>query len=285
MSYKKLKKILEANLNQVIDKLDPDKLYDLWIKSNQDQSYDLSYSINEMSDEMRTIMYNQARQVLAKDSRFSRFDGTHYTLSGDLKDLEDSGDDTNDVYMYDPLGILLTKTEMFKKFMTDRVVIPMFDDFTKSIRSYIKNGSITLYRMQVFNPAEGADVSNYAGDYVTHLINFGGRLGKHWTNEPASIANFEDTLKSGKKFNMDDYLLEISVKEEYIDWMSTIVARFNYEFGQSGHEDYKENEVVLFKNTPVKIINLSRYNENSEDFDSVPEDDDMRKIRSKVFYV
>lgn len=293
MSYNRLKQIIEATFNKTLDKLDTDKLYKMWYQMNHDLNYDISYYLHDnMSDEDMEIMYEQTKSYLLKNPTLLRkltgklMNNPSYRL--DIEDvMSDIREEISDgtLYLYDPAGEALASTEKFKEFTLNNNILPTIESLTGDIKRTLHDGGITLYRLQQFKPAERASVEQYAGDYVTHLLNFGGRLGKHWTNNVGSVPNFMDTLKQGTEFNEDDYLLEIFVKDEYIDWMDTIRARMNYEFGELAYEDYQENEVVLFKNTPVKILNISQYSTDEDDFIPVPDDEDLKKLRNKVFYV
>jgi len=77
-------------------------------------------------------------------------------------------------------------------------------------------------------------------DWINHLLKEGNRLGHFWSwvFEGAETHWGYDREK-------DTMIIESSIKENQIDWVNTI--RLNMEPGNP------ENEIRLFKNTPLKI--------------------------------
>jgi len=100
-----------------------------------------------------------------------------------------------------------------------------------------ENGYVTLYRSMKVE-------DNYLELLKTCKVK---RVGIYWTwnfNKAEPHWGYNDNNKQ------NDIIFETKIKEEYINWIDTF--RLNLE-----HEYYnEENEIRLFKNTPLNITNI-----------------------------
>lgn len=120
----------------------------------------------------------------------------------------------------------------------------------------ITNGKIKIYReMKVEN------------DYIDHLEKQGKHLGVYWTLDKSSVGTYFD---SGYEFTKDTIkiIIESEIQEKYINWDITIKMNIDLTVGN------KENEIRLFKGTPLKIISI----------ESDGRQLDINKIKDKIFY-
>ena len=150
----------------------------------------------------------------------------------------------------------IEKTEEFKNWLTYELR-EKYDDVIERITNNIKpDGTIDIWRRIKVD-----DI------WVNHLIQAGKHLGIYWSwDEHAAEAHWGDTTKSSNA------LIKSSIKEEYIDWKSTIYANMDLSLGE------EEKEITLFKNTSLKIEELYI---NGEDIMDTPQ---AAAIKNKIFY-
>jgi 2'-5' RNA ligase len=146
----------------------------------------------------------------------------------------------------------IEKTEEFKNWLTYELR-EKYDDTVDRITNKIKpDGTIDIWRRIKVD-----DI------WVNHLIQAGKHLGIYWSwDEHAAEAHWGDTTKNSNA------LIKSSIKEEYIDWKSTIYANMDLSLGE------EEKEITLFKNTSLKIEELSI---DGQDIDEL-------QLRNKTFY-
>jgi 2'-5' RNA ligase len=153
----------------------------------------------------------------------------------------------------------IEKTENFKKWFTYELSV-RYEDVVDNIINKIKpDGTIDIWRRITVD-----DI------WVNHLIEAGKHLGIYWSwDENAAEAHWGDAAKKG------DALIKSSIKEEYIDWKNTIYANMDLSLGED------EKEIRLFKNTSLKIEELTIDGQNVSD---VMGSDYEQQLRSKTFY-
>lgn len=113
----------------------------------------------------------------------------------------------------------------------------------------INNGKIKIYRAITVND-----------NWLEHLKKEGKRLGIYW----AWDYDFADT-HWGDFSKPNLLIIEAEIDEKYIDWYGTIDINLRF--------DMAEKEIRLFKNTPIKIINLELNDEQL----------DISEIKDKIF--
>jgi hypothetical protein len=128
-----------------------------------------------------------------------------------------------------------------------------FDETVHNLASHITDGKVSMWRVILVKP-----------EWIQHLSQYGGRLGIYWSFEK-NAAEPHWGFKSQEKPHYA--LMQISVKEEYIDWISTVEANIRPDTGE------EEKEITLFKNTPIKISAIW--------IDDKPQD--ISKIKDKTF--
>jgi len=131
------------------------------------------------------------------------------------------------------------------------------DNFKDIMNNLIDdNNEIILYR-------EMTVAKNYLDIILTDKIK---RIGEYWAFE-------EEKAEAHWGHNGTDYssvIFEIKINEEYIDWIETFKLNLEHENSND------ESEIRLFKNTPIKIENLT--------FEGNPIDDNLlNKIKLKTF--
>ena len=128
-----------------------------------------------------------------------------------------------------------------------------FEETVNSLHGYIKNGMINVWRIISVKP-----------DWLDHLQKQGQRLGIYWSyQKDAAEAHWGYKSKERPHYA----LIQVSVKEEHIDWISTVEANIRPDTGE------EEKEITLFKNTPIKISAIW--------IDDEPQD--ISKIKDKTF--
>lgn len=120
----------------------------------------------------------------------------------------------------------------FKKWL-DYEVESVIEDSVYNIKSYIKNGLITVWRDMTVTD-----------EWLKALPTTGARLGRYWSfEEDAAEAHWGGSESNRIK-------IQTTVPETYIDWQQTITANIDPAIGED------EKEITLFKNTPIKIDRL-----------------------------
>jgi len=139
----------------------------------------------------------------------------------------------------------------FKKWL-DYEIESVIEDSIYNIKSYIKNGLITVWRDMTVTD-----------EWLKALPTTGARLGRYWSfEEDAAEAHWGGSESNRIK-------IQTTVPETYIDWQQTITANIDPAIGED------EKEITLFKNTPIKIDRLMV---NGKVID-------ISNIKSKVFKV
>lgn len=150
---------------------------------------------------------------------------------------------------------------LFVKFAISEIV-NRIDDAKRNITSNIESGKLRIYRAMLVGE-----------DYLNHLISQGKHLGIFWTldKDLADVYNSSGYVSHKTDVNNSStVVIETEISEDYIDWEQTLLARIDIDYGD------KEEEITLFKGTPIKILYL--YDKDSgEDFD-------ISAIKNKTFY-
>lgn len=112
-----------------------------------------------------------------------------------------------------------------------------FDTLQYKFEKLIEDGQITLYRALAVE-----------SDYINKLNNNQiKRIGRYFTYDFNKAEPHWGYNQSNKN---NIIIFEIKINEEYVDWLETF--RLNLE-----HEFYnEEDEIRLFKNTPINITNI-----------------------------
>ena len=129
----------------------------------------------------------------------------------------------------------IMKSEDFKNWVQFELETRM-DSFKEIISDLSEDNSIDVYRAMTVDD-----------DYLEKL-KYGqvNRLGIYWTYE-------EDKAEAHWGYNQEktnEIILQIAIKEEYIDWVDTFRLNLEHEFMND------ESEIRLFKNTPIQIKNI-----------------------------
>lgn len=99
-------------------------------------------------------------------------------------------------------------------------------------------------------------------NWLEHLQKQGKRLGIYWSwDKDYAEAHWADTNKKNTA------LIESEIDEKYVDWERTLKMNAHFSFSE-------EREISLFKNTPLKITNLTI---NDEEIDT-------SIFKNKTFY-
>lgn len=151
---------------------------------------------------------------------------------------------------------------LFVKFIVGEM-IDRLNDAEYNIASNIEAGKLRVYRAM-----------KVGEDYLSHITMQGKRLGIYWTidKELAEVYSGHGGVNHPTKYPGDSMVvvIETEIHENYIDWERTLFARIDYEYGD------QEEEITLFKGTPIKILYL--YDKDTgEDFD-------ISVIKDKTFY-
>ena len=105
--------------------------------------------------------------------------------------------------------------------------------FKHDMTYLISAGYIDIYR-----------VMRVSDKWIDHIKTDGKRLGEYWTYD-------ENSAEAHWGNNLPNYVkIMTTVKEEYVDWETS--------FEMNMHPKYStENEIRLYKNTPIKILSLN----------------------------
>lgn len=99
-------------------------------------------------------------------------------------------------------------------------------------------------------------------NWINHLKTEGKRLGIYWSWNPDSA---ETHWGNYKKPNIA--IIEAEINEKYVNWLETFNLNMDLSLGD-------ENEIRLFKNTPLKIISITI---NDKEID-------LSQFKNKQFY-
>lgn len=158
------------------------------------------------------------------------------------------------------------------------VLTPVYKNWFNNV--YIPNTYENLKNKLDTSVENTVDTGGYMGvyramlvpkDYIHYLVTEGKHLGIYWTNTYES-ANDYYPAKPGelkrriKQMGEMVVVLYTVINEKYVDWNGTFIARRMYP---------NENEITLFKNTPIEIKSISE-----KDGDYL----DISPIRGVTFY-
>lgn len=106
-----------------------------------------------------------------------------------------------------------------------------FNDIVSELKDSIKRGKLPIFREMMVTK-----------DWIKKLVKQGKHLGVFWSwDEDAAEAHWGTFAKGYHRI-----LLFSSIKEKYVDWLSTIQKNMI-------HSTYDEKEIELFKGTPLTI--------------------------------
>jgi hypothetical protein len=150
---------------------------------------------------------------------------------------------------------------LFVKFIVDSVVDSLNNQIERIRVNIGDTGKLRIYRALLVGE-----------DYLNHLISQGKHLGIYWTLDKnlADVYGSDGRIRHTKTSNGLIVVIEADIHEDYIDWERTLFARIDHEYGD------REEEITLFKGTPIKILYLYD-KDNGEDFD-------ISTIANKTFY-
>jgi hypothetical protein len=190
-----------------------------------------------------------------------------------------------------PYEVMDTDSEEYVKFTRSRVYKNIVKNYLQqalnhtlpNLRRLASQPKITVYRLlkyhsttQYFRKHMTVEPEE---EYVDHLAKYGGRLGIYWTETKETIPILADSLTAGDDLDEDYYLFEVNIDSSHINWYDTLYQRVHIEYGD--WQEWKpEQEIRLFKNTPIKLVSLSRYNPDEDEFDP----QDISAIQGKTFY-
>jgi hypothetical protein len=134
----------------------------------------------------------------------------------------------------------------------------LYDNYDKFCQDFeFETGWTDDKKLKIFREITVKD------NYIEHLKTSGKHLGKFWTyDEEFAEAYWGDFDKPHVA------LLTACVDEEHIDWIETI--------RKNVHPDYhEEREITLFRNTPIKLLNIY-INKEEVELD--------KELLNKIFY-
>ena len=168
----------------------------------------------------------------------------------DYKDLNDIKDEDEEGNYVDNDDQKIMDSPEYKDYIYDQIY-DYLNQAVYDIEDNIQNNHISLYRAMTV-----------ADDWLQKLQKGGVRLGIYWTyDEDRPEAYWADPRKKNTA------IITSSVDEKYVNWHETLRMNANPSFTD-------EKEIRLFKNTPLKIINIT-INDVEQDISS---------IMNKTFY-
>lgn len=145
----------------------------------------------------------------------------------------------------------IEESEDFKLWLDYEVEIRLKESLEKLNRQIDSDGNIKIWREMIV-----------ADDWFEQLQTSGKRLGEYWSWDKSSAeAHWGYNTEKNNKV-----LIQSVINEKYIDWETTILINADPSFEE-------ENEIRLFKNTPIKIEKLEI---NSEEVN-------ISSIKNKIF--
>ena len=131
-----------------------------------------------------------------------------------------------------------------------------YDDVIDKLNDVISsNNTIDIWRMMTVDD-----------NWINNLHQKGKHLGIYWSwDENSAEAHWGN---SGQRITLNS-----NVREAYVNWVDTIQLNMDISLGE------EEKEIRLFKNTPIKIIEMM--DENNHNLLELPE---YKQITEKTFY-
>jgi hypothetical protein len=160
------------------------------------------------------------------------------------------------------------------------------DEFTDFVDRWIRDNRKQLikdectagYAVDVFRRLTGTVGGNVEiwramkvpDNYTEHLKTQGNRLGIYWTYDKSSPDTYWERSGGIDKYgNLHTIIIHSRIRDEYIDWRSTLIA--------NGHPiTGEENEITLVKGTPLNIIDIADEQGNAIELSD--------EIKNKTYY-
>jgi len=160
---------------------------------------------------------------------------SYFFLSNYMDDVGIKSNDEN----YRETEEKIKKDPEFRKYVKDEMHIRIVDsigDITKRIES---NGDLIIYRVLAVDE-----------NWVSHLETQGKHLGVYWTwsESGGGVLHSHDP---NKKY---EAIVTAKINEKYVDWDTSLLQNIVLE---------GEAEITLFKNTPLKIIDIIIYDDST----------------------
>lgn len=259
MSLKKIKQLInEANLDNSLNSLNMDVF--------------VNYYIEEISSEQGGYPESDLEYIAERISSDNRLNDEFTKETGrDVSELALGYHNFKD-------RKVITSSKVFKNILKERLSKELKHVIT-NLKREIHNGEIKIHRFINFDMESYDDYSSIDKDdeygYVEHLAKYGGRLGIFWTSNLENSSNILDNTVGYSDDNT--YRIDAVIKEEHVNWFETLFQRLHPSYGDDSESP--ESEIRLFKNTPIKILNIEKW---------LPEDGweekDISKIKNKIFY-
>ena len=256
MSLKKLKNITEeilneATLDQVVSSLNKDAMIKQAI-------YDNEFSQGDEFD-------NRMLQELGDDSAKKITEELGEEVPEDISYSD---------YVRDSLDFIdYSETKAYKQFIYNRMSYGL-EQAISNLQYIVRRqkdsrGLLNLFRVIGIEhrnmKKNDIPVYNSGITWLQHLQEQGKHLGIYWAESYNKAKEFGMYNVSG-----DRHIIKIAIEDKYIDWIDTIRLRMDLSLAD-------EEEIRLFKNTPIKIEAL--YDEAH-----YGKEIDITDIKDKVFY-
>lgn len=181
--------------------------------------------------------------------------------------IGENGDNYIDIYrnIYDVDEDVDDDEILEDKYFKDFIREMLIESFEEAKDELYDNINPTTNKVELYRHMTVHD------NWIDHLKKQGKRIGEYWSwDESAAEAHWGDSKL--------EYLAEIKseIDDKYINWIETLE--------QNTHPSFKEEkEIKLFKNTPIKIVDLKLFdNRNREEIEI--DDKDLNIIKNKTFY-
>jgi hypothetical protein len=179
----------------------------------------------------------------------------------DFDNINELSDEDISQFQQDNLDFenFVEKTYLKKQFMSGRVQDIDYDEILYNLRELVTdNGTIRIFRAM-----------KVPENYVSHLMNQGKHIGIYWSWDEDSVDTYWGDNKYNDRPTPITMTLYSEVKEEYVDWKTTLLMNCNINLNE-------EKEIRLYKGTPLRIKMIVDQNDNS--IELPPE------IKNKTFY-
>ena len=267
MGMKKIKQIVEslneATLQQTLSNFNMDNFVDYYIKTIKE----------EYEGELPEQLYEYvAEEMEDNDEYLQEFE---QELGFPYEDMEHDADNRDDNYYK------FESSRLFKRIIKNYLENAL-NATVPNLRKLASQARIPIYRLMRFGHKTQSFVKSPIVSpnetYVDYLAKYGGRLGIYWTETKDAIAVIADSTTGEEDLDNYYYLLETDIDNKYINWYDTLYQRVHIEYGD--WQEWKpEQEIRLYKNTPLKLAGIGRYNPSTDEF----EPQDMSKIKNKTF--
>lgn len=142
----------------------------------------------------------------------------------------------------------VTFDNVAKKEWLGRFEQEYFREYFEEVKAFFKREVLWGQTIPIFRAIE---VNNSKNKWLNHIRSGGKRrLGVYWSFTKDKAIPYYGGSRRGVNATV---LIKARINQRYVNWVETIRANMDSQYGLRNYDNESEHEINLFKNTPIKV--------------------------------